>query len=155
VDKNLLLVFLPSLIVLIIAIIGLIILLRLVKLLQKIEKSESVKNLIIKLRTPGALLENKTKILLQKIRKPKKINGAVSLASLLDKPLFDSRGYKLGVVEQPILEGNRVYGWQVKLDKNMGIWKNILIRQEHIQASKDIFIVDEKIADFVLGKNKP
>jgi len=121
------------------------------KSLSKQRESKIYKKLLERIEKMEERVKNFFEFKLGRLKKPKRINGAVSLTSLINKSVFSTTGNKIGIVEQPIITGNRIYGWVVKMDKNSDFKeRKFLIKQEHLQATGDIFLVDNQVAELLI-----
>lgn len=93
-------------------------------------------------------IENK-KPKIRLIRKTRFIGKYIRLSSLAEKKVYSSYGNSIGYVEKAILCENRVYGWVIKVDKKYNFNGKILVKHMDVDAIKDIFIVDERIEDYL------
>ncbi|MEI7719220.1 MAG: PRC-barrel domain-containing protein [archaeon] len=91
------------------------------------------------------------KVILKRKQKNKDTNR---LKNTIGKDVYAENGDKIGEVKEVYLENYKIYGWLIKVNKNVAKKikkKNILIRHNHVKSIKHIMIIDEKVAEH-LGK---
>jgi len=94
----------------------------------------------------------KSKLKIPKIsfaKKTKYVFNNPCLSTLSNKKVYSSDGKYIGKTKQAILKDNRIYGWIIQPDKKYEVKKDILIQHKDVVGIKEIFIVDERIEDYL------
>ena len=72
----------------------------------------------------------------------------------IGREVYTSEGNKIGVVERRVLADGKVYGWIILPEEKFNFSKKLLIREESIHDTGNIFIVDKKVEEHLLKKKE-
>jgi sporulation protein YlmC with PRC-barrel domain len=129
------------------------------KFYQKQEFEEPIEDQIIKKKREAEIkkvIKNKHNPYLNSVGNisneiPSKI---ATISSLSRKEVYSESGNFMGIVKRAVLSRKRVIGWIIKPSKSYNLTKDIFVKHKYIKEIESIFIIDKRIEDHILHKEK-